>query len=127
LHKDPVRPFYLNHSFFLLVEIDGYGIPAGSWILSSFEHMQTSPHFIKDGDKLDFKRYVNSKSTLQSTTKGRIENRELFTFGWGKRSCPGVHLVRQRGLCFKTSMFKPFIGKCSTLCYFCWYFLKMHH
>jgi hypothetical protein len=127
LHKDTVTtPLYLNLSFFLLVEIDGYGIPAGSWILSSFDHMQTSPHFIKDGDKLDFKRYVNSKGTLQSTTKGRIENRELFTFGWGKRSCPGVHLVRQRAM-FRTSIFKLSVGQCSTLCYFCWYFLKMHY
>lgn len=58
--------------------------------------MQLSPHFIKDGDKLDFKRFMGTKGTLLSNTKGRIDNRDLFTFGWGKRSCPGVHLVRKR-------------------------------
>jgi cytochrome P450 len=76
--------------------VDGYCIPKGISILSSYDHMQLSPHFIKDGDKLDFKRFMGTKGTLLSNTKGRIDNRDLFTFGWGKRSCPGVHLVRKR-------------------------------
>jgi hypothetical protein len=62
--------------------------------MPSYDHMQKSPHFIENGDKIDFKRYLNQTKSIMSRTRGKFENRDLYTFGWGRRICPGIHLVR---------------------------------
>jgi hypothetical protein len=61
--------------------------------MSSFDHMQKSPHFINNGHEIDFRRYLTQEKSLLARTRGKFENRDLYTFGWGRRTCPGIHLV----------------------------------
>ncbi|KAI8880335.1 cytochrome P450 [Backusella circina FSU 941] len=85
--------FGLPHLVTEDVSAGEYFIPEGSIVMSSYDHMQMSPHFINNGHEIDFRRYMNQEKSLLFRTRGKFENRDLYTFGWGRRTCPGIHLA----------------------------------
>ena len=53
------------------------------------------PERYHNPDEFIFDRFINTTDkTMSSAAAGKIEDREHFTFGWGRRVCPGSLLVR---------------------------------
>jgi cytochrome P450 len=84
----------INTYFYLLVYTGQYHIPKGSVILSSMDYMHRSSKNFKD--PLDFVpgRFMHDTRPMASSANGKIEDRDQYNFGWGRRICPGIYLVK---------------------------------
>lgn len=69
----------------LLVEVDGYLIPKGTVLLPSNYVMHRDPRIFPDEPEL-FKpeRYMNDLKTMQASANGKPEERDTYSFGWGR-------------------------------------------
>lgn len=55
--------------------------------------MNHDPKLFPEPDKFVPERYLNNTKTMMAAANGKIDYRDHFTFGWGRRICPGIHLV----------------------------------
>ena len=39
-------------------------------------------------------RFMDNITTLYAGAHSRVENRDQHNFGWGRRTCPGIHMVK---------------------------------
>ncbi|KAI9265520.1 cytochrome P450 [Helicostylum pulchrum] len=101
--------FGLAHTSKIDLCVDGYLIPKNATIISSMESMHMNPKVYNQPTVFNPDRYINSQKTMQSSANGRIEDRDHFNFGWGRRVCPAIYLA-------ETEMFMAFIAIFST-CY----------
>ncbi|CAO3670528.1 unnamed protein product [Rhizopus stolonifer] len=53
------------------------------------QHFQNPEKFIPE-------RYMGDTRSLYASSNGNIQSRELFSFGWGRRICPGIYLVEKK-------------------------------
>ena len=67
-------------------EFMGYTIPKGTLVFPVTHNMHSDESVYPDWDTFKPERYANDKSTM---TEGH------YTFGWGRRDCPGMHLAAQ--------------------------------
>ncbi|GAA5795286.1 cytochrome P450 [Helicostylum pulchrum] len=74
------------------VELDGYLIPKGTIIVANLYGINHDPEFYHNPDKFIPERFMGNPSTMQAALNGNVENRDHFSFGWGRRKCPGAHL-----------------------------------
>ncbi|KAI9491276.1 cytochrome P450 [Zychaea mexicana] len=98
VQKECMRYRSLAHfSFFHVLEKDitykGYLFPKGASVLPTTYSMHKNPKLFPDPDKFIAERFVNKTQTMQSAASGKIEDRDHFLFGWGRRVCPGIHLA----------------------------------
>ena len=77
----------------LLVYCKGYLFPKGANILPTILSMHYDPELFPEPEKFKPERFLNNTRTMQSCANGKLEERDTFMFGWGRRACPGVHLV----------------------------------
>jgi cytochrome P450 len=58
------------------------------------DYMHRSPKNFKD--PLDFvpERFMHDIRPMASSANGKIEDRDQYNFGWGRRICPGIYLVK---------------------------------
>jgi cytochrome P450 len=67
-------------------EFMGYKIPKGTLVFPVTHNMHSDESVYPEWDTFNPDRYANDKSTM---TEGH------YTFGWGRRDCPGMHLAAQ--------------------------------
>ncbi|GAA5798502.1 hypothetical protein HPULCUR_003906 [Helicostylum pulchrum] len=105
----PTTTFGLPHTAHEDLYVDGYIIPKGASIISSMESMHMNPDIYTEPKKFNPERFLNNIKTMQSAANGKIEERDHFNFGWGRRICPAISLA-------ETEIFAAFVqifSRCS--------------
>ncbi|KAI9270805.1 cytochrome P450 [Phascolomyces articulosus] len=85
--------FTLAHESTADIEYNGYFIPKGTTILANTYQINRNTKFYKNPEEFDPDRYMNDLTPFSVSVNAGIEKRDQFVFGWGRRSCPGVHLA----------------------------------
>ncbi|KAG2214325.1 hypothetical protein INT47_000881 [Mucor saturninus] len=89
----PTTPFGLIHVNRHELKVDGYTIPEGSSIISNMDSIHKRPEIYPEPEKFLPERFLNNLRTMQSAANGKIEDRDHYNFGWGRRICPGIHIA----------------------------------
>lgn len=80
---------------FNIVLYKNYVIPKGATLVCNIHTMQSSSDTFPDPDKFIPERFLNDSRSMYACANGNIQNRDQFVFGWGRRICPGIYLVRE--------------------------------
>jgi cytochrome P450 len=40
-------------------------------------------------------RFLNNTKSMYASANGHVSERDHFNFGWGRRLCPGIYLVKE--------------------------------
>ncbi|KAI8143828.1 cytochrome P450 [Fennellomyces sp. T-0311] len=75
------------------VSYKGYVFPKDVLILPSAYAMHRDPSRYPDPDKFMPERFMHETKPMAATAAGNYEKRDQFTFGWGRRQCPGIYLA----------------------------------
>ncbi|KAG2204058.1 hypothetical protein INT47_007052 [Mucor saturninus] len=89
----PIGAFGIPHKMDADVLVDGYIIPKGATVVSSMESMHQNPDVFAEPLKYYPERFMNNLKTMDAAAKGKIEERDHFNFGWGRRMCPGIYIA----------------------------------
>ncbi|KAG1842153.1 cytochrome P450 [Suillus subalutaceus] len=73
-------------------EYEGYRIPRKSWIMCNVWSMTHDPEIYQDAEVFNPDRHLS----------GTVKDPRQFTFGFGRRSCPGVHFANAETFMFIT-------------------------
>ncbi|KAG2228138.1 hypothetical protein INT45_009184 [Circinella minor] len=88
-----VTPFGVLHEATEDVECRGYFIPKGTVLVSNMYAMHWNPEVYPEPEKFIPDRFMNDTKSMYASANSRIENRDHYNFGWGRRICPGIHLA----------------------------------
>ncbi|KAI9497144.1 cytochrome P450, partial [Zychaea mexicana] len=75
------------------LECQGFFIPKGTVLLSNTYTLNRSPDFYDRPEKFIPERYLDDQRPLVVSANANLEKRDQYTFGWGRRLCPGAHMV----------------------------------
>ncbi|KAI9028247.1 cytochrome P450 [Phycomyces nitens] len=75
------------------LEVCGYFIPAGTVLISSMYAMHMNPNVYDEPEKFKPERFLGDSRTWAASVSGGIESRDMYSFGWGRRICPGIHFA----------------------------------
>ncbi|KAI9245377.1 cytochrome P450 [Phascolomyces articulosus] len=89
----PTTPFGLLHEATEDLECRGYFIPKGTVLGSNMYAMHWDPEVYPEPEKFVADRFMDNTKTMFASANTRIENRDHYNFGWGRRICPGIHLA----------------------------------
>ncbi|KAG0781276.1 hypothetical protein G6F17_008731 [Rhizopus arrhizus] len=90
------------------VTVQGYFVPKGSMLLSSMWTMHQNKAFYGDPEHFRPERYMDGLKKISAAANARIEERDHFGFGWGRRICPGIHLSEIQFFNFYVRFFSKF-------------------
>jgi cytochrome P450 len=76
------------------VLIGDYVIPKGAVLISSMAAMHMNPEFYDEPHIFNPDRFLNNTQKMARAAHCKVDERDHFGFGWGRRICPGIHLVR---------------------------------
>ena len=77
-------------------EYMGHIIPAGAGILNNVYSIHMDPKRYPDPRKFDPDRYKDDKQSVYEALNNPVASeRDQFTFGAGRRSCPGIHVAER--------------------------------
>lgn len=98
--------------FFFLVQLGEYLIEKGTVVITDMTNLQRNPEFYPDMPESFFpERFMNNLKPMQAAVNGKFEERDHFSFGWGRyslilyvyvkiiikhfnrRICPGISLA----------------------------------
>jgi cytochrome P450 len=85
--------------FLRLVTLRGYTFPKGSMFMTSMDYMQRMSGHFDDQESFKPERYLPDPKTMTAASNGKLSERDQFVFGWGRRLCPGIHLVNYMSDC----------------------------
>ncbi|KAI8144064.1 cytochrome P450 [Fennellomyces sp. T-0311] len=86
------------------IHYKNYIFPKGVMILPAAYAMHRNSVQYPDPEKFVPERFINSSKSLAADMNGKIEERSLFMFGWGRRACPGIYLAEAQLFTFITSL-----------------------
>ncbi|CAO3659786.1 unnamed protein product [Rhizopus stolonifer] len=92
----PAKDFGLPHKATEDVIYKDYVIPKGTVLFASMNTIHRDPNFYQDGDKFIPERYQNDTKTMYASSRGALKDRDHFTFGWGRRICPGIFVAENQ-------------------------------
>ncbi|KAI8982601.1 cytochrome P450 [Pilobolus umbonatus] len=75
------------------VVVDGYFIPANTTIMTSMDAMNMSRNVFDNPEEFNPDRYKGNVKSMMASANGKIEERDHYSFGWGRRICPGAYLA----------------------------------
>ncbi|KAI8971206.1 cytochrome P450 [Pilobolus umbonatus] len=75
------------------IEVDGYIIPKNTVIGFSMDSGNRNPKIFDNPEEFIPERYINNTKSMSSSANGKIEERDHYSFGWGRRICPGAYLA----------------------------------
>ncbi|KAG1548549.1 hypothetical protein G6F49_009865 [Rhizopus delemar] len=104
----PATNFGVVHMASEDVTVSGYLIPKGTILISSMAAMHKNPDFYKDPDEFIPERFLNNTNRMGAAANTKIEDRDHFGFGWGRRICPGIHLAEKEVFNFFVRFFSKF-------------------
>ncbi|EIW74037.1 cytochrome P450 [Coniophora puteana RWD-64-598 SS2] len=84
----PIIGMGLPHSTTEDVFWGKYCIPAGTTVIGNHWAISRDPDVFPNGEQFDLQRWINSKGQLRDDLK-------FFTFGFGRRVCPGQHVANR--------------------------------
>ncbi|KAG2225054.1 hypothetical protein INT45_003254, partial [Circinella minor] len=86
--------FGLTHETSKDLTCRGYFIPQGTVIASNMRGMHMNPDIYEEPEKFIQDRFTHkSNKPLSALANGPIQERDQFSYGWGRRLCPGAHLA----------------------------------
>ncbi|KAL9541409.1 hypothetical protein MBANPS3_009135 [Mucor bainieri] len=88
-----ISPFGIPHSVQQDVLIDNFIIPKGAMLISSMDSMHQSANNYSCPEKYSPERFMDNLKTMHAAANGKLEERDHYAFGWGRRLCPGVQLA----------------------------------
>ena len=83
----------IAHAAMAADEIDGYIIPKGSTVVLSVWAANNDPDLFPSPRVFDPSRQNPEISMGKATLAGDIRDRDHWTFGAGRRVCPGIHVA----------------------------------
>ncbi|GAA5808616.1 hypothetical protein MFLAVUS_002008 [Mucor flavus] len=86
-------PLGLAHTTREDVFVDGYMIPKHSAIISSMDSMHLRADVYPEPEKYIPERFLSNTKPMQTAANGKVEDRDHFNFGWGRRICPGISMA----------------------------------
>ncbi|KAI9248836.1 cytochrome P450 [Phascolomyces articulosus] len=89
----PSNHFTLPHESTKDIVCQGYFIPKGSVLLANTYSISMDPELYPDPEKFIPDRYLNDSRPFSVSVNSKIDERDQFMFGWGRRLCPGVHFA----------------------------------
>ncbi|KAI7889067.1 cytochrome P450 [Mucor mucedo] len=89
----PTTSFGIPHAVKKDVIVDGYTIPKDATVISNMESMHKNTGMYSDPDIFKPERFLNHTKTMQAAANGKLEERDHFVFGWGRRVCPAIHMA----------------------------------
>ncbi|KAI9011865.1 cytochrome P450 [Phycomyces nitens] len=85
--------FGIPHRVTKDIEALGYFIPKESLIVSSMHAMHMNPKIYNNPHEYMPERFLGQTKTWAAESYGKIDERFLYNFGWGRRICPGPYLA----------------------------------
>lgn len=76
-------------------EIDGYTIPKGATIVLAVWAINNDPDLFPEPRKFDPGRHKTHLTVWEAAAASDIRDRDNWTFGAGRRICPGMHVVER--------------------------------
>jgi cytochrome P450 len=76
-------------------EIDGYEIPAGSTIVLAVWAANRDPSLFPNPEVFDPSRQNPDLTLGEAALASDIKDRDHWTFGAGRRLCPGIHVAER--------------------------------
>lgn len=76
-----------------LVESHGYIFRKDSVFYPVIHAVHTDSNIYPDADKFVPERFFGDERTMQASVNCKPGERDHFNFGFGRRICPGIHLV----------------------------------
>ncbi|KAG1468380.1 hypothetical protein G6F56_003864 [Rhizopus delemar] len=70
-----------------------YVIPKDTVLISNAHTTNADATFYTEPEKFMPERFMGDTRSLYASSNANIANRELFSFGWGRRICPGIYLA----------------------------------
>ncbi|KAI9492551.1 cytochrome P450 [Zychaea mexicana] len=92
-YRPIASPFGILHETTEDLLCRGYFIPKGTSIAYNMRAMHESPDVYDDPDKFIPNRFLNRLKPMSALANGPIHERDHYNFGWGRRTCPGIHLI----------------------------------
>ncbi|OAC99015.1 cytochrome P450 CYP5207 [Mucor lusitanicus CBS 277.49] len=90
----PTTYFGLPHTVDRDIEVDGYLLPKGCTIIANMGSMHKNPkQYPVHPESFLPERYMNNLKTMQAAANGKLDQRDHFNFGFGRRLCPGTYLA----------------------------------
>jgi cytochrome P450 len=90
---------YNSIFLYYAVELDQYIIPKGTIVLTSMKSLHENPKVYENPEKFVPERFLNNTKSMYASANGKVSDRDHFNFGWGRRICPGIYLVKKIPLC----------------------------
>ncbi|KAK4514757.1 60S ribosomal protein L26A [Mucor velutinosus] len=89
----PISPFGIPHSVQRDVLIDNFIIPKGAVLISSMDSMHKNADNYSCPEIYSPERFMSNLKTMHAAANGKLEERDHYAFGWGRRICPGAYLA----------------------------------
>ncbi|KAL9552676.1 hypothetical protein PS6_004353 [Mucor atramentarius] len=89
----PTSSFGVSHTTDKDIVVDGYFIPKNSTLISNMGSMHTNAERYENPYEFIPERFLDNIKTMQASANGGIEQRDTYSFGWGRRICPGIYLA----------------------------------
>ncbi|KAL0096762.1 hypothetical protein J3Q64DRAFT_1709302 [Phycomyces blakesleeanus] len=99
-----VTTFGIPHFTSEDIELQGYFIPKGTVVACSMYAMHMNPDVYHDPKQFIPERFMGHTKTWSASANGPIDERDMYSFGWGRRICPGIYFaeVEEFNLCIHT-------------------------
>lgn len=80
-------------------------IPKDTTIICNSHTVNNDTEFFENPQQFKPERYMGDTRSLYASSNGNIKKRELFTFGWGRRICPGIYMAESEMFSWMTQLF----------------------
>ncbi|CAO3695805.1 unnamed protein product [Rhizopus stolonifer] len=104
----PATDFGLSHYSTEDILVNDYFIPKGSVLFGHMPTLHMSQNFYKDPQHFRPERFFENTKKMRVAAHAKIDERDHFGFGWGRRICPGIHLAENQIFNFYVRFFSKF-------------------
>ncbi|KAI9246485.1 cytochrome P450 [Phascolomyces articulosus] len=89
----PTTEFGVTHATAEEFEWRGSIIPKNTFIMANMTDAHLNPEKYPNPEQFMPERFLGKEETMASSANRKVEHRDQFNFGWGRRVCVGTHLA----------------------------------
>ncbi|ORZ00109.1 cytochrome P450 [Syncephalastrum racemosum] len=106
LRCHPPSPFGAPHTATEDLNFRGHFIKKGTVLVANLHAMHLGPEAYPD-EPTRFKpdRFMQNIVPMAAAANTKIESRDIYVFGWGRRICPGIYLAESEVFAIMTRIF----------------------